>query len=195
MKALHVLGPAPLYTNTFLLLWENGHAVAVDPAASAEQYLDLLQKNKAELTDILLTHGHYDHVGAVEELKRRTGARIHLSKEDMGGSRLFPLTEADAGYEDGETIAVDDMTFTVIRTPGHTAGSVCLLCGDLLFAGDTLFAGDIGRTDLEGSRPDLMRASLQKLCGAVTSDAQVLPGHDRFSTMDAEKAENPYLRF
>ena len=195
MKALHLNGPAPLYTNTFLLLGDGGHAVAIDPAADPGQYLELLEKHGAQLTDILLTHGHHDHVGAVAELKRRTGARVQLSEADRSGSRLFPLTQADTGYTDGETITVDDMTFQVICTPGHSTGSVCLLCGDLLFSGDTLFAGDIGRTDLEGSRPDLMRDSLKKLCEAVTENVQVLPGHDRFSTMDAEKAGNPYLRF
>ena len=196
MKALHVLGPAPLYTNTFLLLGENGHAVAVDPAASAEQYLDLLQKNKAELTDILLTHGHYDHVGAVEELQRKTGAKVWLAPQDACGGELFPFTTPDNAYADGEEIRVDtDLAFRVIATPGHSAGSVCLLCGGLLFSGDTLFAGDVGRTDLPGGSWDTLRESLKKLCAAVTENVQVLPGHEEFSTMDRERANNRYLQF
>ena len=196
MKALHVLGPAPLYTNTFLLLGENGHAVAVDPAASAEQYLDLLQKNKAELTDILLTHGHYDHVGAVEELQRKTGAKVWLAPQDACGGELFPFTTPDNAYADGEEIRVDtDLAFRVIATPGHSAGSVCLLCGGLLFSGDTLFAGDVGRTDLPGGSWDTLRKSLKKLCAAVTENVQVLPGHEEFSTMDRERANNRYLQF
>lgn len=195
MQAFHLVGPAPLFTNTFLLIGDAGHAVAIDPAAAPERYLQLLEQHGAQLTEILLTHGHYDHVGAVEALRAKTGARVHLAAEDRSGSQLFPLTEADADYSEGEVIGVDDMHFTVLRTPGHSSGSVCLLCGDLLFSGDTLFAGDIGRTDLEGSSDADMRSSLKKLCAAVTENVQVLPGHDRFSEMDAEKRDNPYLKF
>ena len=195
MQAFHLVGPAPLFTNTFLLIGSAGHAVAVDPAAAPERYLGLMEEHGATLTDIFLTHGHYDHIGAVEVLREKTGARVHLAAEDRLGTQLFPLTEADADYTDGEQITVDDMTFTVIKTPGHSAGSVCLLCGDLLFSGDTLFARDIGRTDLDGSQPGLMTASLQKLCDAVTENAQVLPGHEGFSDMDDEKRSNPWLQF
>ncbi|MEG1639366.1 MAG: MBL fold metallo-hydrolase, partial [Ruthenibacterium sp.] len=98
-------------------------------------------------------------------------------------------------YKDGEEICVDDMRFQVIFTPGHTPGSTCLLCDDLLFSGDTLFAGDIGRCDLEGGDYGVMQKSLRKLCDAVLTDAQVLPGHEEFSTMQEEKANNPYLQF
>ena len=88
-----------------------------------------------------------------------------------------------------------DLAFRVIATPGHSAGSVCLLCGGLLFSGDTLFAGDVGRTDLPGGSWDTLRESLKKLCAAVTENVQVLPGHEEFSTMDRERANNRYLQF
>ena len=88
-----------------------------------------------------------------------------------------------------------DLAFRVIATPGHSAGSVCLLCGGLLFSGDTLFAGDVGRTDLPGGSWDTLRESLKKLCVAVTENVQVLPGHEEFSTMDRERANNRYLQF
>ena len=95
-----------------------------------------------------------------------------------------------------EDIRVDtDLVFHVIATPGHSAGSVCLLCGGLLFAGDTLFAGDVGRTDLPGGSRSMQKKSLEKLCAAVTENVQVLPGHEEFSTMDAERAHNRYLQF
>ena len=79
-------------------------------------------------------------------------------------------------------------------TPGHSQGCVCLLCGDVMFTGDTLFAGDIGRTDLETSNPDSMRKSLARLCRTIEDDVQVLPGHNDFSTMGRERAQNPYLQ-
>ncbi len=195
MKVLHLNGPVPLYTNTFLVLDEQGAAAAVDPAAPAGRYLELLEKNGAKLTHILLTHGHYDHVGAVRELREKTGARVYLAREDAVGDRLLPLmgSDVDEDYADGGEIAVGSLRFTAYRTPGHSAGSVCLLCGDVLFSGDTLFAGDIGRTDLENSDPQAMRRSLEKLCRAVHGEVQVLPGHEEFSTMEDERAHNPYL--
>ena len=142
MKIYHIPAAPPLYTNTFLLVGENGLAAAVDPAAGAQEYLRLLEQEGARLTHILLTHGHYDHVGAVEELQRKTGAKVWLAPQDACGGELFPFTTPDNAYADGEEIRVDtDLAFRVIATPGHSAGSVCLLCGGLLFSGDTLFAG------------------------------------------------------
>ena len=175
---------------------ENGLAAAVDPAAGAQEYLRLLEQEGARLTHILLTHGHYDHVGAVEELQRKTGAKVWLAPQDACGGELFPFTTPDNAYADGEEIRVDtDLAFRVIATPGHSSGSVCLLCGGLLFSGDTLFAGDVGRTDLPGGSWDTLRESLKKLCAAVTENVQVLPGHEEFSTMDRERANNRYLQF
>ena len=196
MKIYHIHAAPPLYTNTFLLVGENGLAAAVDPAAKAEEYLRLLEQDGARLTHILLTHGHHDHVGAVEQLREKTGAKVWLNPQDADGSRLFPFTSPDNAYTDGEDIRVDtDLVFLVIATPGHSAGSVCLLCGGLLFAGDTLFAGDVGRTDLPGGSRSMQKKSLEKLCAAVTENVQVLPGHEEFSTMDAERAHNRYLQF
>ena len=196
MKIYHIPAAPPLYTNTFLLVGENGLAAAVDPAAGAQEYLRLLEQEGARLTHILLTHGHYDHVGAVEELQRKTGAKVWLAPQDACGGERFPFTTPDNAYADGEEIRVDtDLAFRVIATPGHSAGSVCLLCGGLLFSGDTLFAGDVGRTDLPGGSWDTLRKSLKKLCAAVTENVQVLPGHEEFSTMDRERANNRYLQF
>lgn len=195
MKTYHIPAAPPLYTNTFLLIGENGKAAAIDPSASAPEYLRLLEEHGAQLTHILLTHGHYDHVAAVEALREKTGAQVWLNPQDTAGDRLFPFTTPDHAYTDGETITVDtDLAFRVIATPGHSAGSVCLLCGDLLFSGDTLFACDIGRTDLAGGDMDTMRQSLAKLCKTVTQDVRVLPGHEEFSTMEYEKQHNPYLK-
>lgn len=193
MKVYHITAAPPLYTNTFLLVGENGGA-AIDPAADASEYLRLLKEHGARLTHILLTHGHYDHVGAAAALREKTGAAVWLNPQDTAGDRLFPFQTPDHGYTDGETIAVDsDLAFRVIATPGHSAGSVCLACGELLFSGDTLFAGDVGRTDLAGGDAAAMQKSLAKLCAAAPRSAQVLPGHGAFSTMDTERAENPYL--
>lgn len=162
MKIYHIPAAPPLYTNTFLLVGENGLAAAVDPAAGAQEYLRLLEQEGARLTHILLTHGHYDHVGAVEELQRKTGAKVWLAPQDACGGELFPFTTPDNAYADGEEIRVGHGS----RVPRHRHArpqrrSVCLLCGGLLFSGDTLFAGDVGRTGPARRRWDTLRESLK----------------------------------
>ena len=195
MKAYHVVGEAPMYTNTFLLISDAGHAAVIDPAAAAEDYNKLLKKEGATLTDILCTHGHFDHVGSAAELKEQWHARLWCEKADLGGGQFFPLQAADSGYEEGGVIKVDEMEFTVWHTPGHTPGSVCLLCGQYLFTGDTLFAGSVGRTDLPGGSTRQMNESLRKLAGLpIPEQAQVLPGHGDLSTFWEELKHNWYIK-
>ena len=108
---------------------------------------------------------------------------------------MYPLTEADGGYTEGQTLAVDELQFTVWHTPGHTKGSVVLLCGEYLFCGDTLFAGSIGRTDLEGGSSAQMSESLRKLAKLpIPRETQVLPGHGEFSTFGNELDNNYFIR-
>ncbi len=190
MKVCHINGPYPYRTNTFVCISDMGAAVIIDPAASAQQYYDILTENDAQLKYIMLTHGHHDHIASIEPLRRETDAQLIMSAED---AELFGI-KADRVYNDAEDITVDDMKFHIIKTPGHTPGSACLVCGDLMFSGDTLFAGDIGRCDLEGGNYAVMQDSLKKLCREVSSNVQVLPGHGDFSTMDEEKENNPYLQ-
>ena len=195
MKAFHIVGPAPLCTNTFLLVTDAGHAVAIDPAADASLYEQALEQTGAKLTHILCTHGHYDHVGAVKQLKEKWGCKVYLDPADAKGNSSLPMTESDSGYVDGGEIKVDELTFKTWHTPGHTPGSWVILCGDMFFTGDTLFHGSIGRTDLPGGSMMQMEESLQKLLELPVSDkARVLPGHEAFSTMADEKRHNYYLR-
>lgn len=191
MKLIHIVDGPPLYTNCFLVIGNNGHAAAIDPAAPAAQFTKALEENGAQLTHILLTHGHHDHIGSVTALREKYGAKLYMNEGDIELAKLTP----DVLFTDGGTVTMDDAVFTTIFTPGHTKGSTCIRCGEWLFAGDTLFAGDIGRTDLPGGDKYEMRASLEKLCAAIQDNPQVLPGHEEFSTMDEEKKNNPYLRF
>ncbi len=190
MKVIHILGQPPLYTNCFLLIGENKKAVAIDPAADAEKFVQALEEENASLTHIFLTHGHPDHIGAVEELREKYGAKVYMNEGDVRKYRPKP----DVLFEDMGEIEVDGMHFRTIFTPGHTQGSTCIECGDLLFTGDTLFAGDIGRTDLPGGDMEAMRHSLKKLVDTIQEDLQVLPGHEEFSSMAQEKTHNPYLQ-
>ena len=195
MKAFHIVGPAPLCTNTFLLVTDAGHAVAIDPAADASLYEQALEQTGAKLTHILCTHGHYDHVGAVKQLREKWGCKVYLDPADAKGNSSLHMTESDSGYVDGGEIKVDELTFKTWHTPGHTPGSWVILCGDMFFTGDTLFHGSIGRTDLPGGSMMQMEESLQKLLELPVPDkARVLPGHEAFSTMADEKRHNYYLR-
>lgn len=196
MKIQHILGPAPLYTNTFLILTDQKHGILVDAAADPAVYQQALQQENAVLTHILLTHGHYDHVGAVAALRRSTGCRVYMDLADAQGTELYPLTsdEIDSAWPRSGSLTVDELTFTVYHTPGHTPGGVVLALGNLLFCGDTLFAGSCGRTDMAGGSGVQMQQSLAMLAAAPLADSmQVLPGHGEFSTLGRERRTNPYM--
>lgn len=196
MKIQHIPGLPPLYTNTFLIVTDAGHGILVDAAAAPRTYLDALQRENAVLTHILLTHGHYDHVGAVEALREQTGCKVYMDPADAAGSQMLPLSRGlvDENWPEGDELTIDELTFRVYHTPGHTPGSVCLQCGGLLFSGDTLFAGSCGRTDLPGGSMAQMQKSLSMLAALPLADeTQVLPGHEAFSTLGRERRGNPCL--
>ena len=198
MLGFHIPAAPPLYTNTFMLISDAGHAVVIDPAAEVHSYDEILKQNNATLTTILCTHGHYDHVGSACTLRREHHAKLYCEAVDCQGVQLFPLhpEDVDSGYEEGGTLSVDELKFTVWHTPGHTRGGVVLLCGDdLLFAGDTVFQGSIGRTDLAGGDMAEMDRSLCKIARLpISPKAQLLPGHGDFSTLGEELANNFYIK-
>ena len=196
MKLIHIHGVWPLYTNTFLLITAAGHAVVVDPAAEAETYLAQLKENNATLTDIFLTHGHYDHVGSVAALKKATGAKVHMDLADAKGDQMYPLIPdlIDAPWPAGNSeYQVDELTFRIWHTPGHTPGGVTIQVEDCLFTGDTLFKGSCGRTDLDGGDIDQELASLRRIC-SLPGDYEVYPGHMGSTTLERERMFNYYCR-
>ncbi len=190
MEVIHI-SAEPYFTNCFLLVGNNGHAVAIDPAAPVARFVEALDERNAQLAYVFLTHGHFDHTAAVDELRNRTGAKVLLGEADaqLKDGNLFRITP-DGYFTDGQAITVDDMEFSVIATPGHTPGSVCIRTGDLLFTGDTLFSEDCGRTDLKGGSAADMAASLKKLKYEVEGDPQVFPGHEEFTTLEKERRTN-----
>lgn len=167
----------------------------VDPGYEPDFILESLEKLGLTLEAILLTHGHFDHVGAVRQLAADTGCEVYICAEDLA----LP-TQLTAGplyytktYGDGDILHLAGLDITVIHTPGHTPGSVCLLCETTLFSGDTLFAGSCGRTDLPGGDWATIQTSLKKLAG-YDADLWVLPGHGEATTLGDEKKYNPYMR-
>ena len=196
MKVQHILGAAPLYTNTFLLVTEQKHGILIDAAAEPDTYKKALAEQSATLTHILLTHGHYDHVGAVATLRRETGCKVYLDPADALGDALYPLkaSDVDEAWPASGSLTIDELTFTIYHTPGHTRGSVVLALGKLLFCGDTLFAGSCGRTDMPGGSGIQMQQSLSMLAESdLRNDMQVLPGHGEDSTLGRERLSNPFM--
>ncbi len=196
MKVQHILGAAPLYTNTFLLVTEQKHGILIDAAAEPDTYKKALAEQDATLTHILLTHGHYDHVGAVAALRRETGCKVYLDPADALGDALYPLkaSDVDEAWPASGSLTIDELTFTIYHTPGHTRGSVVLALGKLLFCGDTLFAGSCGRTDMPGGSGIQMQQSLSMLAESdLRNDVQVLPGHGEASTLGRERLSNPFM--
>ena len=181
-----------LQTNCYILRGTEG-CLVIDPATQASTILDAL--NGQPLVAILLTHGHFDHVGAVRDLVAETGCRVFLCPEELSMPRNLTAGELyyTDTYADGDEITLAGLTFTVLHTPGHTPGSVCLCFEDAMFSGDTLFAGSIGRTDFPGSDSAKMKASLRRLV-RLERNFTVYPGHGESTTLDEEKRYNPFLR-
>lgn len=169
----------------------------IDPGDEGDFLVEKFKENNLSL--ILLTHGHYDHTGAVKQLKQaHPEAEIYIHPGDAqgSGSRLYPLADEVKDLnllKDGMQIPFLNSTIKVIATPGHSEGSVCFLLEDHLFTGDTLFAGSMGRTDLPGGDYETLMKSL-KMLSILPENLHVHPGHECSTTIGAEKKSNPYLR-
>ena len=173
--------------------------VVIDPGDESNTILNYLEDNKLKCRAVLLTHGHYDHTGAVADLQAKwPQVPVYLNRRDQYGDdaylrQLFPPVAGTRNYDEGDTVAVGGLTLSVLATPGHSEGGVTLRCGDVLFCGDTLFAGSCGRTDFPGGSVNKILASLKRR-GGLAGDLKVYPGHMEPSTLERERAWNPYLR-
>lgn len=196
-----------LGTNCYIVSDNNGHAAIIDPGGDSQRILNSVKQKNLTVDFILLTHAHFDHIMAVEEISTATGAQVLVGAADAPmlydaqlnlSAMVYPTQAVEVTAHrllfDGEIIHVGDVTLTVMETPGHTRGGVCYLGEDVLFSGDTLFAGSIGRTDLPGGDMTVLRRSLARLA-ALDGDYTVYPGHGEETTLSFEKAANPYLAF
>ena len=195
---VHKMPLGAYQTNTYIVRpGENSDlCVVIDPGYEADTILAYLEEHHLTAKAILLTHGHFDHVGAVKELAAETGCEVYIHAAE---ATLPPMMTAGPlyytrTYAEGDTISpVPGMELKVLHTPGHTPGSVCLLYGQHLFSGDTLFQGSCGRVDFPGGNPQEMLQSLSRLA-SLQADYRVHPGHGDSTTLEHEKQYNPYMR-
>ena len=195
----------PLQANCYLVgCAGTGQGVVIDPGGDASLILAVAERLGLDLRFILNTHGHVDHTAANQAVRAATGARLYIHEADrrmverpdaewaamVGGA---PAGAPDATYAEGDTLQVGSLTITVVHTPGHSAGSVCLSLGEVLFTGDTLFAGGVGRTDLAGGSMRRLEASLERLLREFGPATRILPGHGPASTLAHEARSNPWL--
>ncbi len=195
MKIIH-LNVGPLQTNCYIA-WAPGSTgcAIIDPGEEAARILTTVQENGLTVEAVFLTHGHFDHISGAKALHEKTGCKVYINpKEQALPDRLtngkFFCTDP---YAQGDTVTAGGLTFSVMETPGHSVGCVCLICGDVIFSGDTLFAGTCGRTDLPTSSWNAITESLKRL-SQLPGDYTVYPGHGRSTTMNEERADNPYMQ-
>ena len=188
----------------FLANEDTKEAVVIDPGAEPDRICAAAEKHGWKITAILLTHGHYDHIGSVNEVAAHFGCKIVGAAKEMpvftdpalncsqfvGGPIIV---HPDILVSEGDKVTVGDMEFDVMETPGHTVGSICFIGKDIIFSGDTLFQGSCGRTDLPTGDWDDIKKSLKRLA-ALPGDYQVYSGHGPATTLETERRTNPYMR-
>lgn len=200
---IETLSVGTLGTNCYLVSGENA-AIVIDPGDISYAAENFLKNNSDKERLILLTHCHFDHIGGALWLREQTGVKIAIGEGDAYalaspfanlsqnfGMELKPFY-ADTVLLDEEQIKIGDITFTVLKTPGHTLGDCCYLCGDVLFSGDILFYESIGRTDFPNGNISKMRDSLARLL-SLDDGIAVYPGHGQPTTIGHERCNNPFI--
>lgn len=199
----------PLQTNSYILSNANKECVIFDPGGDGRRLLALIEKQQLKPIAILLTHAHFDHIGAVDDVRAKWDIPVYVHEKEkewltnpsLNGSQFFQMggeitvKAADHLISSEGIFTVGSFTFTLFHTPGHSPGSLSFYLPelDIVFSGDALFAGSIGRTDLPGGNHDQLLASIHKKLLTLNEETMVLSGHGPETTIGAEMDQNPFL--
>jgi len=200
------LAVGPLEANCFLIGDEDSRkAMVIDPGDEPDRIMAVVKDGNLSLEYIVCTHAHFDHVGAVPDIKDETGAKIVIHKDELEiyqgardmaafwGYDISPLPEPDMLVEDGDEIRLGALSFRVLHTPGHSPGGMCLFGAGAVVTGDTLFAGAVGRTDFHGGDINKLKGSFKRLL-SLPPETEVLAGHGPNSTIGRERSENVFSK-
>ena len=197
---------SPFETNCYLV-WDEGDrkGVVIDPGDEDKKILERAKKKGVEIEAILLTHGHADHIAAVQPIKEKLKIPIYIGRGDeamlespsanVSAFFGFQITcpPADHILGDGDSLKIGSMTFSIIATPGHSPGGICYFAERYLFCGDTLFNGSVGRTDLPGGNYQQLIDSIDRNILTLPDEIICYPGHGPFTSVGQERKSNPFL--
>ncbi|TFD92282.1 MBL fold metallo-hydrolase [Jeotgalibacillus sp. R-1-5s-1] len=199
----------PLQTNAYLIYQKNGDCLIIDPGEEPDKIAEWVRQKKLNPKAILLTHAHFDHIGAVDDIRAKYEIPVYVHEQEKSwlsdpaknGSAFFAgLSEITAKGPDytwnrEEEMTIEGFVFSLLYTPGHSPGSVSFYFPEqsLVISGDALFQGSIGRTDLPGGDGPLLLKSIHQKLLTLPEDTYVLPGHGQVTTISDEMDSNPFL--
>lgn len=195
----------PLEENTYIIGDElTKQAIVIDPGDEPDRIIEIIKDRGLHVHSIICTHTHFDHVGAVGDIKKTTGARILIHKDDQQiyetakdqaafwGYDVDDVPLPDGFIDEGDNIQVGSINFRVMHTPGHSPGGICLYGDGVLITGDTLFKGSVGRTDFPGGSKEDLKKSFRRLLG-LPENTKIFSGHGAESTVGMEKKTNYFV--
>lgn len=199
--------PNGLVQSNAYIVANDSEGVLIDCGCPPEKILDVAGSKNIKLKHVILTHGHFDHIYYIDQLRELADVKVHIHEKDaeclsnpyisllsqFPAQGRYTFKAADNLLKDGDIVECSDLSFKVIHTPGHTKGSICILVNDVLFSGDTLFKTSIGRTDLPGGSMDEIMKSIKEKLYNLPDDLTVYPGHGPLTTIGYEKRFNPFF--